>query len=412
MAEQTRRATTVVQTGADWHNVAHACDDNVDTSYAYRSAKGNSACHVNGFNFNIPSNATISKITVGVKYYGSNSNAYLYVYLRSIASGQYIRVAEYLNKQSQTTAKYGRFDITAAELQSYVNNNNIYNKNIINLINGGLHLRWVGSSYSSSYSSEVRIYDTFITVYYTVPYTVNFNGNGATGGSVASFSKNVGESFTLPANGFEKICKVTYDPNYSGSNIATGYSSATFKGWEDHGTLTAYDGVVYTYDKFDAPFYANTYADLFNEFAYNKQALLDHYVRYIVHGSEKRSATGSPRGVYNQTNVVSNLADDGGSTTLYAQWGDMSEVTLPTPTRDGYSFLGWYTSIIGGTRVGDGGASYTPTGDITLYARWINNAIKLIYLGNKVASLYLGQKPISKIFKGNTEIYYDPFAEE
>lgn len=374
MAEQTRRATTVVQTGANWHNVADACDENVDSSYAYRNAKGNSACHVNGFNFNIPSNATISKITVGVKYYGSNSNAYLYVYLRSIASGQYISVARYLDQQSQTTAKYSRFDITAAQLQSYVNNNNIYNKNIINLINGGLHLRWVGSSYHSSYSSEVRIYDTFITVYYTVPYTVNFNGNGATGGSVASFSKNVGESFTLPANGFEKKCEVTFNHNFSGSNTATQYSSDAFKGWEDHGTITASNGEVFTAAQFDAPFYANTYADLYNAFKYNKQSLVDHYVNYGR--NEARQCTGNPRGVYPAGATVSNLANDEGSlTTLKAQWGTYSAVLLPTPTRDGYEFLGWYTSASGGTKVGDGGTSYTPSGNITLYAHWEKNII-------------------------------------
>lgn len=410
MAEQTRRATTVVQTGTNWHNVADACDTNVDSSYAYRNAKGNSACHVNGFNFNIPSNATISKITVGVKYYGSNSNAYLYVYLRSIASEQYIIAVEYLNKQSQTTAKYGKFDITAAQLQSYVNNNNIYNKNIINLINGGLHLRWVGSSYSSSYSSEVRIYDTFITVYYTVPYTVNFNGNGATGGSVASFSKNVGESFTLPANGFEKKCEVTFNHNFSGSNTATQYSSAAFKGWEDHGTITASNGEVFTAAQFDAPFYANTYADLYNAFQYNKQSLVNHYVSNGR--SEGRAATGNPRGIYPPNATVCNLANESGTAVLKARWSAYDTVELSTPTRDGYTFLGWYTAADGGTKVGDGGASYTPTGDITLYAHWINNAIKLIYLGNKAASFYLGQKPVSKIFKGNTEIYYDPFAEE
>jgi len=45
-------------------------------------------------------------------------------------------------------------------------------------------------------------------------------------------------------------------------------------------------------------------------------------------------------------------------------------VTLPTPTRSGYIFSGWYTAASGGTRVGGAGESYTPTANITLYARW------------------------------------------
>ena len=42
-------------------------------------------------------------------------------------------------------------------------------------------------------------------------------------------------------------------------------------------------------------------------------------------------------------------------------------MTLPTPTRDGYSFKGWATSAAAtsGTT-----GSYTPSGDVTLYAIW------------------------------------------
>ena len=45
-----------------------------------------------------------------------------------------------------------------------------------------------------------------------------------------------------------------------------------------------------------------------------------------------------------------------------------SSVTLPTPTRTDYEFDGWYKTD--GTKVGVGGATYNPTADITLYARW------------------------------------------
>jgi uncharacterized repeat protein (TIGR02543 family) len=47
-----------------------------------------------------------------------------------------------------------------------------------------------------------------------------------------------------------------------------------------------------------------------------------------------------------------------------------SAVTLPTPSRSGYSFNGWFTASSGGTSVGGGSASYTPTKDITIYAQW------------------------------------------
>lgn len=59
--------------------------------------------------------------------------------------------------------------------------------------------------------------------------------------------------------------------------------------------------------------------------------------------------------------------------TLYARWTSSTStaaITLPTPTRSGYLFNGWYTAASGGTRKGGGGDSYTPTAATTLYAHW------------------------------------------
>ncbi len=49
----------------------------------------------------------------------------------------------------------------------------------------------------------------------------------------------------------------------------------------------------------------------------------------------------------------------------------VTSVTLPTATdNNGAEFMGWYTAPIGGTRIGVAGATYTPSGDITLYAQY------------------------------------------
>ena len=84
-------------------------------------------------------------------------------------------------------------------------------------------------------------------------------------------------------------------------------------------------------------------------------------------------------------------------TTLYAQWtaytvsfdgngatnpsslsaGNNGSVTLPNTTRTGYTLNGWYTAASGGTKVGNDGASYTPTADITLHAQWTVNSYKV-----------------------------------
>ncbi len=81
--------------------------------------------------------------------------------------------------------------------------------------------------------------------------------------------------------------------------------------------------------------------------------------------------------------------------TLYAQWtaytvtydangGSVSPASdsgvvnsLPTPSRTGYTFNGWYTDASGGTKVADGGVSYTPTANTTLHAQWTVNSYKV-----------------------------------
>jgi uncharacterized repeat protein (TIGR02543 family) len=66
-----------------------------------------------------------------------------------------------------------------------------------------------------------------------------------------------------------------------------------------------------------------------------------------------------------------------------------SAITLPTPTRSGYTFSGWYTATSGGSLVGAGGASYSPSGStaaITLYAQWSANTNNAITYDNQGAT--------------------------
>ena len=79
------------------------------------------------------------------------------------------------------------------------------------------------------------------------------------------------------------------------------------------------------------------------------------------------AANGSGTRYSNQQSVKNLTATNGGNITLYAQWTKGS-VTLPTPTKSGKVCTGWFTSS--GTKVGDCGSSYTPTGNTTLYAKW------------------------------------------
>lgn len=74
-------------------------------------------------------------------------------------------------------------------------------------------------------------------------------------------------------------------------------------------------------------------------------------------------------------------------TVMTAQWSSSASTTtvaLPSPTWTNYTLDGWYTvsAATGGTKRGNGGASYTPTQSETLYARWIVNTFTITYNGN------------------------------
>lgn len=64
------------------------------------------------------------------------------------------------------------------------------------------------------------------------------------------------------------------------------------------------------------------------------------------------------------------------SVTLYAQYANPSIGSLPTPTRSGYTFDGWYTAANGGTKITD---STKVTANMTIYAHWKANAYTVSY---------------------------------
>jgi uncharacterized repeat protein (TIGR02543 family) len=70
------------------------------------------------------------------------------------------------------------------------------------------------------------------------------------------------------------------------------------------------------------------------------------------------------------TYLVTYNANGGSVSPASATVNAGSATTLPTPTRANFTFNGWYTAASGGSLVGSGGGSYTPTAAITLYAQW------------------------------------------
>ncbi len=159
---------------------------------------------------------------------------------------------------------------------------------------------------------------TFTAKWTPITYTVTYNGNGNTGGSTAASTHTYDVSKALTANGFTRVYTVTY--NYmdaTETGAATSTSTYNFDGW----ATSSGGAVAYT----------------------------------------------------NGQNVTNLASTQGANVNLHAKWKD-GGITLPTPKRTGYTFGGWYTAQYGaGDKIGDGGETYYPTSNITIYAKWTKN---------------------------------------
>ena len=164
---------------------------------------------------------------------------------------------------------------------------------------------------------------TYYAHWTPVTYTVSYDGNGATDGSTASSTHTYDTAQALTANGYTREYDVTYNYNYDGAPAAgSDKATYTFNGWKRD-------------------------------------------------GDEK---------TYSNSESVKNLtATQGDTVTMYAQW-TADSVTLPTATRVGYTFAGWYAdSECTENKEGDANDAYTPTENTTLYAKWTINSYTVTF---------------------------------
>lgn len=118
-------------------------------------------------------------------------------------------------------------------------------------------------------------------------------------------------------------------------------------------------------------------------------------VTYFAHWEEipakVYTITLDPQGGVNNAAVT-----DGG---IKAEEG--TKVTeFPAPTRDGYTFLGWYTRPTGGFKV----ASVTVRSDVTLYAHWSDNTqapeqVSTLLLNKSSLTIQYGTSPLGLTYK-------------
>lgn len=178
----TQRATHTESTGANWNNVSRAYDGD-ENSYAERLVSTNSACHINGYSFDLPSNATVDKVVVEFKAYTLSSYGYFAGYLYT-DTGSSIAYSIFLDGKAHTTPSYFSLEVPASKIQEKLNSLNVYDKNILTYLKSGVRVRWVGGSTSSWIATTCRVYDTKVTVYYTVPEKHTVTVTAGTGGTV------------------------------------------------------------------------------------------------------------------------------------------------------------------------------------------------------------------------------------
>ena len=195
--------------------------------------------------------------------------------------------------------------------------------------NGGACLKdgkYWNASNQWCYAGNVDIYPQWKANTYTVKY----DGNGATGGSSASSSHTYDVAKALTANGY----------------IRTGY---TFKNWN---TQADGKGVSYA-DK----------ASVKNLTSVNGATV----ILYAQWSINSYTLTYNPNG--------GSVSPTSKSLTYNSAYG-----TLPTPTRKGYAFTGWFTAASGGTKVSE--STKMGTGNITIYAHWKANVLRVNYYPN------------------------------
>ena len=296
--------------------------------------------------------------------------------------------------------------------------------------NTTLYAHWKANAYTVSYNvnggtgsiaSQTKTHNTNLTLTTNKPtgksFTVTYNANG---GTVSSSSKTVSQIFTswnTAANGsgttynagatYSANANVTLYAQYANPSIGS-LPTPTRSGYAFDGWYTAANGGTKITDSTKvtanttvyAHWKANAYTVSYNvnggtgsiasqtkthgtnlTLTTTKPTGKSFTVSYNANGGNVSSSSKTVSQTFTNWNTAANgrgTAYNAGATysananiTLYAQYANPSIGLLPTPTRSGYAFDGWYTAANGGTKITD---STKVTANTTVYAHWTKNA--------------------------------------
>lgn len=208
----------------------------------------------------------------------------------------------------------------------------------VSLFTGYHWSKWTGtfSTTTKRYTFTVQNKDYDITANGAAnTYTIKYNGNGNTGGSTASSTHTYNTAKALTKNGFTK----------------TGYS---FSKWN-----TKSDGTGTSY----------TNGQSVKNLTSTNGATINLYARWTIN-SYTATFNGNGGGTPNPTTIKKNYG---------AKLG-----TLPTVSRTGYTFKGWFTAASGGTQIST--STTMPASNPTYYAHWTAHTYTIAFNGNGATS--------------------------
>ena len=186
------------------------------------------------------------------------------------------------------------------------------------------------------------------------------NGTGTDYAAGTSITWDTGSDTTLFAKWTANTLAVTYDAN--GGSAPSGGSTSTTTG----ATMSSLASTSRAGHSFNGWFTASSGGTQVTTSAGHGQT--SNFTLF----AQWTAATFTVTYAYNDAT--------GGNSTASASFsaGD-SALTLPTPTRTGYTFDGWYSDNGFTSLMGAAGASYSPASNLTAYAKWTANTFTVTY---------------------------------
>jgi len=280
------------------------------------------------------------------------------------------------------------------------------------------------ASYTSGNTISLSSNTTLYAVWKKITYTLTYNANG---GSGAPSSQTGATSYTISSTvptrsgytflGWSTSSTATTASYTSGSTISLSSNTTLYAVWKQGSTLTVNStnsavistggqvkyyyftpsttGTYVIYSTGSVDTYVTLYNSSGSQLTYDDQSggngnfrlsynltAGNTYKYGVKYYSSSRTGTISFKfgGVYTLT-----YNTNGGSSAPYSQscdYGKSVTVTSSTPTRNGYTFLGWSTSSSATSASYTSGNSISLTANTTLYAVWKKITCTLTYNAN------------------------------